>query len=47
VLLERSALMKTTRVENNKKLKEALKLCTNRDSWEELYSLAGNEYELY
>jgi len=39
LLLERSALMTTTRSENNKKLKDALKQCKNKDSWEELYEL--------
>ena len=47
LLLKRSALMTTTRTENNKKLKDALKLCKNKDSWEELYNKAGIKYELY
>jgi len=47
LLLERSALMITTRTENNKKLKEALKICENKDSWHELYEKAGIKYELY
>ncbi len=47
MLLQRSALMTTTRTENNKKLKDALKLCSNKDSWEELYMKAGIEYELF
>jgi hypothetical protein len=47
ILLERSALMITTRTENNKKLKDALKKCENKDSWEELYKNAGIKYELY
>jgi hypothetical protein len=46
-LLSRSALMITTRTENNKKLKSALRLCENKDSWEELYSKAGIKYRLY
>ena len=47
ILLERSALMTTTRTENNQKLKDALKQCENKDSWEELYKKAGIKYELY
>jgi len=47
ILLERSALMITTRAENNKKLKDALKQCDDKDSWEELYKKAGIKYELY
>jgi hypothetical protein len=47
ILLERSALMITTRDENNKKLKDALKKCDDKDSWKELYEKAGIEYELY
>ncbi len=47
ILLQRSALMTTTRTENNKTLKDALKLCKDRDSWQELYKKAGIEYELY
>ena len=47
ILLERSALMITTRTENNKKLKDALKQCENKDSWEELYEKAGIKYVLY
>ncbi|WP_036191947.1 hypothetical protein [Marinobacterium lacunae] len=47
VLLARSALMITTRSENNKKLKDALKQCENKDSWQELYEKAGIKYELY
>ena len=47
LLLDRSALMTTTRAENNYKLKDALKQCENKDSWEELYEKAGIKYELY
>lgn len=47
ILLQRSALMTTTRTENNSKLKEAVKHCSDKDSWEELYMRAGIEYELY
>ena len=47
ILLDRSALMTTTRTENNKKLKAALKLCENKDSWQELYAKAGIKYKLY
>ncbi len=47
ILLERSALMITTRTENNKKLKAALVLCENQDSWEELYDKAEIKYKLY
>lgn len=47
ILLQRSALMTTTRTENNKKLKDALKLCKDKDCWQELYKKAGIEYELY
>ena len=47
LLLERSALMITTRSENNKTLKEALERCENKDSWEELYQEANIKYELY
>jgi len=47
ILLQRSALMTTTRTENNKKLKDALKLCEDKDSWEELYMKAGIKYEIY
>jgi len=47
LLLARSALMITTRTENNKKLKDALKLCKNKDSWQELYEKAEIKYELY
>lgn len=47
MLLERSALMITTRTENNKKLKGALELCDNKDSWQELYEKAGIKYTLY
>ncbi|KEA61851.1 hypothetical protein ADIMK_3998 [Marinobacterium lacunae] len=39
--------MITTRSENNKKLKDALKQCENKDSWQELYEKAGIKYELY
>lgn len=46
-LLTRSALMITTRTENNKKLKDALKQCENKDNWQELYKIAGIKYELY
>ena len=47
LLLERSALMTTTRTENNSILKDALKKCENKDNWKELYEKAGIEYELY
>lgn len=47
ILLQRSALMITTRTENNKILKEALIYCKDKDSWEELYDKAGVEYEIY
>jgi len=47
ILLQRSALMTTTRTENNNKLKDALKHCEDKDSWEELYEKAGIKYELY
>lgn len=47
ILLERSALMTTTRNENNQRLKRAISLYENKDSWQELYMKAGIEYELY
>lgn len=47
MLLDRSAQMITTRNENHKQLKDALKLCINQDSWEELYHKANIKYELY
>jgi len=47
ILLERSALMITTRSENNKILKDALERCQNKDSWKELYEEANIKYELY
>jgi hypothetical protein len=47
ILLKRSALMITTRNENNKNLKDALDQCKNKDNWKELYKIAGIKYELY
>jgi len=47
LLLQRSALMITTRHENGNLLKDALKKCVNQDSWEELYQKANIEYELF
>lgn len=47
LLLQRSSLMITTRNENNTILKEALKKCTNKDDWTELYKLAKIKYRLY
>ena len=47
LLLERSALMTTTRTENNSILKDALKHCKNKDDWKELYKKADIEYELF
>ena len=47
LLLKRSALMITTRTENNNKLKKALNQCENKDNWEELYRIAEIKYELY
>jgi hypothetical protein len=47
MLLLRSAQMTTTRKENNTILKDALKQCENKDSWQELYEKAGIVYELY
>lgn len=47
ILLQRSALMTTTRAENNRILKDALKQCEDKDSWQELYEKAGIRYELY
>lgn len=47
LLLERSALMKTTKTENNQILRKALDLCENKDDWRELYHIAGIKYELY
>ena len=47
LLLSRSALMTTTRSENNKKLRDALESCNDKDSWQELYEKAGIKYELY
>lgn len=47
ILISRSLMMKTTKSENNGRLKRALKLCKDPDKWEELYSRAGIEYELY
>jgi len=47
ILLQRSALMTTTREENNKILKDALRHCENKDCWQELYKYAGIKYRLY
>ena len=47
LLLERSALMITTRSENNHELKQSLSKCTNKDDWIELYKIAKIKYTLY
>ena len=47
ILLERSAQMITTKYENRKILRDALKKCKNKDSCQELYEIAGIRYHLY
>jgi len=47
ILLTRSITMRTTRSENNRHLRQALRRCPNKDDWQELYRVADIQYELY
>lgn len=46
ILLERAIKMVTTRDENSRVLKNAIKTCDTKDDWEKLYQHAGVKYEL-
>lgn len=46
ILLQRSLTMITTRSQNNRDLKRAIKNCSNKDDWQELYRTAKIEYTL-
>ncbi|MEO5368269.1 MAG: hypothetical protein H7831_18320 [Magnetococcus sp. WYHC-3] len=46
ILLHRAITMRTTQTENNNNLKKAIKECTEKDNWQELYRAAKIEYEM-
>lgn len=46
ILLQRSLTMITTRSQNNRDLKRAIKKCSSKDDWQELYRIANIEYTL-
>jgi len=46
ILLQRSLTMITTRSQNNRDLKRAIKKCSNKDDWQELYRTAEIKYTL-
>jgi hypothetical protein len=47
ILLQRSLTMITTRSQNNSDLKKAIKSCSNKDDWKELYEKARIKYKLF